>query len=160
MYRRLPGMYMCKFFERSPVDALLSELRDGGARGRRGGRDLGERQQRRVRYQRLQGACPAGICPDAAEIRLTGPQESERALQSVHELLQKDAEDESLRRYKEQLLGSAAHGDLGGESASSDNLSRRKHSPRSWDWAMQTRAMRGEWWWRSSRWPSRTGGPT
>lgn len=41
-------------------------------------------------------------------------QESERAIQSVEELLQKDAEDESLRRYKEQLLGSAAHGDLGG----------------------------------------------
>jgi hypothetical protein len=41
---------------------------------------------------------------------------SERAIASVHELLQKDAEDESLRRYKEQLLGSAARGDLGGAS--------------------------------------------
>lgn len=39
---------------------------------------------------------------------------SERALTSVEALLEKDADDESLRRYKEQLLGSAAHGDRGG----------------------------------------------
>jgi hypothetical protein len=32
----------------------------------------------------------------------------------VEALLEKDAHDESLRRYKEQLLGSAAHGDRGG----------------------------------------------
>lgn len=32
---------------------------------------------------------------------------------NVAELLAKDAEDESLRKYKESLLGSAAHGDLG-----------------------------------------------
>ncbi|KAF1334891.1 Rho gdp-dissociation inhibitor, partial [Globisporangium splendens] len=38
---------------------------------------------------------------------------SERALTSVEALLEKDAHDESLRRYKEQLLGSAAHGDRG-----------------------------------------------
>lgn len=39
---------------------------------------------------------------------------SERALTSVEELLRKDAGDESLRRYKEQLLGDAARGDRGG----------------------------------------------
>ncbi|KAG7393949.1 hypothetical protein PHYPSEUDO_000126 [Phytophthora pseudosyringae] len=38
---------------------------------------------------------------------------STHAIGSVDELLAKDAEDESLRRYKEQLLGSAAHGDRG-----------------------------------------------
>lgn len=38
---------------------------------------------------------------------------STQAIQSVDELLAKDADDESLRRYKEELLGSAAHGDLG-----------------------------------------------
>jgi hypothetical protein len=41
-------------------------------------------------------------------------QMSTQAIGSVDELLAKDAEDESLRRYKEQLLGSAAHGDRGG----------------------------------------------
>lgn len=41
-------------------------------------------------------------------------QMSERALTSVEDLLQKDAGDESLRRYKETLLGAAAHGDRGG----------------------------------------------
>ncbi|KAG6597806.1 rho GDP-dissociation inhibitor [Phytophthora cinnamomi] len=38
---------------------------------------------------------------------------SSQAIKSVDELLAKDAEDESLRRYKEQLLGAAAHGDRG-----------------------------------------------
>ncbi|KAH7474592.1 hypothetical protein PRIC1_013281 [Phytophthora ramorum] len=38
---------------------------------------------------------------------------STQAIESVDELLAKDAEDESLRKYKEQLLGSAAHGDRG-----------------------------------------------
>ncbi|KAG3119650.1 hypothetical protein PI124_g2279 [Phytophthora idaei] len=38
---------------------------------------------------------------------------STQAIKSVDELLAKDAEDESLKRYKEQLLGSAAHGDRG-----------------------------------------------
>jgi hypothetical protein len=32
---------------------------------------------------------------------------------NVSELMAIDAEDESLRKYKETLLGSAAHGDLG-----------------------------------------------
>lgn len=35
---------------------------------------------------------------------------------NVAELLAKDSEDESLRKYKESLLGSAAHGDLGNVS--------------------------------------------
>eukprot|EP01039_Chlorochromonas_danica_P002292 gene2292-2511_t len=35
---------------------------------------------------------------------------------NVAEILAKDAEDESLRKYKEALLGSAAHGDLGNVS--------------------------------------------
>lgn len=49
------------------------------------------------------------------EWRLTRvAQMSERAITSVEELLRKDADDESLRRYKEQLLGDAAHGDRGG----------------------------------------------
>lgn len=43
-------------------------------------------------------------------------QMSTQAIESVDDLLAKDAEDESLRRYKEQLLGSAAHGDRGGKS--------------------------------------------
>lgn len=38
---------------------------------------------------------------------------SDLASKNVAELLAKDVEDESLRRYKEQLLGAAAHGDLG-----------------------------------------------
>ncbi|EGZ15878.1 hypothetical protein PHYSODRAFT_302287 [Phytophthora sojae] len=38
---------------------------------------------------------------------------SSQAIKSVNELLEKDAEDESLQRYKEQLLGAAAHGDRG-----------------------------------------------
>ncbi|KAF4321893.1 hypothetical protein BBO99_00004473 [Phytophthora kernoviae] len=38
---------------------------------------------------------------------------STQAIASVDELLAKDAEDESLQRYKEQLLGAAAHGDRG-----------------------------------------------
>ncbi|KAE9332047.1 hypothetical protein PR003_g14709 [Phytophthora rubi] len=38
---------------------------------------------------------------------------SSQAIESVDELLAIDAEDESLKRYKEQLLGAAAHGDLG-----------------------------------------------
>lgn len=41
-------------------------------------------------------------------------QMSELALTSVDAMLAKDAEDESLNRYKEQLLGAAAHGDRGG----------------------------------------------
>ncbi|TMW64235.1 hypothetical protein Poli38472_012857 [Pythium oligandrum] len=41
---------------------------------------------------------------------------SELAPTDVGELMRLDAEDESLRRYKEQLLGSAAHGDLGDRS--------------------------------------------
>ena len=41
-------------------------------------------------------------------------QMSERAVNNVEELLRLDAEDESLRRYKETLLGAAAQGDLGG----------------------------------------------
>uniref|UniRef100_A0AAV1T1J1 Rho GDP-dissociation inhibitor n=1 Tax=Peronospora matthiolae TaxID=2874970 RepID=A0AAV1T1J1_9STRA len=40
---------------------------------------------------------------------------SANAIESVDELLAKDAEDESLRRYKERLLGVAAHGDRGDE---------------------------------------------
>jgi hypothetical protein len=32
---------------------------------------------------------------------------------NVSEIMAIDAEDESLRKYKETLLGSAAHGDLG-----------------------------------------------
>uniref|UniRef100_H3GBN0 Rho GDP-dissociation inhibitor n=1 Tax=Phytophthora ramorum TaxID=164328 RepID=H3GBN0_PHYRM len=43
---------------------------------------------------------------------------STQAIESVDELLAKDAEDESLRKYKEQLLGSAAHGDRGGSDES------------------------------------------
>lgn len=39
---------------------------------------------------------------------------SERAPMTVEDIMKLDAEDESLRRYKEQLLGSAAKGDLGG----------------------------------------------
>ncbi|DAZ94085.1 TPA: hypothetical protein N0F65_004197 [Lagenidium giganteum] len=42
-----------------------------------------------------------------------GVQMSEKAINSVEELMRKDANDESLRRYKERLLGSAIHGDLG-----------------------------------------------
>ncbi|KAK1945036.1 putative rho GDP-dissociation inhibitor 1 [Phytophthora citrophthora] len=41
---------------------------------------------------------------------------STQAIKSVDELLAKDAEDESLQRYKEQLLGAAAHGDRGDTS--------------------------------------------
>lgn len=41
-------------------------------------------------------------------------QMSELALTSVDAMLAMDSEDESLRRYKEQLLGAAAHGDRGG----------------------------------------------
>jgi len=36
-----------------------------------------------------------------------------KGTKNVAEILAKDAEDESLRKYKESLLGSAAHGDLG-----------------------------------------------
>lgn len=36
-----------------------------------------------------------------------------KATGNVHELMQADAQDESLRKYKEQLLGAAAKGDLG-----------------------------------------------
>ncbi|ETK88096.1 hypothetical protein F441_07734 [Phytophthora nicotianae CJ01A1] len=43
----------------------------------------------------------------------SGYRMSTQAIKSVDELLAKDAEDESLRKYKEQLLGSAAHGDRG-----------------------------------------------
>ncbi|KAL7693046.1 putative Rho protein GDP-dissociation inhibitor [Plasmopara halstedii] len=43
----------------------------------------------------------------------TNYQISTQAIKSVDELLAKDADDESLRKYKEQLLGSAAHGDRG-----------------------------------------------
>ena len=39
---------------------------------------------------------------------------SEKASGNVNELLAQDNEDESLRKYKEQLLGAAAKGDLGG----------------------------------------------
>jgi Rho GDP-dissociation inhibitor len=39
-----------------------------------------------------------------------------KGTKNVAELLAKDAEDESLRKYKESLLGSAAHGDLGNTS--------------------------------------------
>ncbi|KAJ8607182.1 hypothetical protein CTAYLR_007341 [Chrysophaeum taylorii] len=39
-----------------------------------------------------------------------------KASGNVGELLQADAEDESLRKYKEQLLGAAAKGDLGDAS--------------------------------------------
>lgn len=38
---------------------------------------------------------------------------SETAKRDVAEILATDAEDESLRKYKESLLGAAAHGDLG-----------------------------------------------
>lgn len=38
---------------------------------------------------------------------------SSKASSSVSDLMQQDAEDESLARYKEKLLGSAASGDLG-----------------------------------------------
>jgi len=38
---------------------------------------------------------------------------SDKATGNVDELLKQDANDESLRKYKEQLLGAAAHGDLG-----------------------------------------------
>jgi Rho GDP-dissociation inhibitor len=38
---------------------------------------------------------------------------SETASKNVADILALDSEDESLRRYKESLLGSAAHGDLG-----------------------------------------------
>mmetsp|Transcript_31835 Transcript_31835/g.45824 ORF Transcript_31835/g.45824 Transcript_31835/m.45824 type:complete len:232 (+) Transcript_31835:1-696(+) len=36
-----------------------------------------------------------------------------KGTKNVAELLAKDSEDESLRKYKEKLLGAAAHGDLG-----------------------------------------------
>ncbi|KAF0687117.1 Aste57867_21088 [Aphanomyces stellatus] len=38
---------------------------------------------------------------------------SDRAIASVDEMLEKDKDDESLRRYKANLLGAAAQGDLG-----------------------------------------------
>ena len=38
---------------------------------------------------------------------------SDASSRNVADILAKDSEDESLRRYKESLLGSAAHGDLG-----------------------------------------------
>jgi len=41
---------------------------------------------------------------------------SDAALKNMSEMLAADAEDESLRRYKESLLGAAAKGDLGNTS--------------------------------------------
>jgi Rho GDP-dissociation inhibitor len=38
---------------------------------------------------------------------------SENAAKNVAEILAADADDESLRKYKESLLGTAAHGDVG-----------------------------------------------
>lgn len=38
---------------------------------------------------------------------------SEKAIKNVGDILASDAEDESLRKYKESLLGAAAQGDLG-----------------------------------------------
>lgn len=56
-----------------------------------------------------------GTVPPASED--TAPasvfQFSETASKNVADILALDSEDESLRRYKESLLGSAAHGDLG-----------------------------------------------
>lgn len=42
--------------------------------------------------------------------------ESENALKGIDDILSADAEDESLRRYKEQLLGAAAAGNVGDAS--------------------------------------------
>jgi hypothetical protein len=50
---------------------------------------------------------------DEASKRRSVYKVSDLATKNVAELLAKDTEDESLRRYKEQLLGAAAHGDLG-----------------------------------------------
>lgn len=44
------------------------------------------------------------------------PNISFRGSKNVSELMAKDAADESLRKYKESLLGAAAHGDLGNTS--------------------------------------------
>ena len=38
---------------------------------------------------------------------------SDKAAKNVAEILAADSADESLRKYKESLLGTAAHGDLG-----------------------------------------------
>lgn len=47
--------------------------------------------------------------------------EAPKATGKVNELMEADAEDESLRKYKEQLLGAAARGDLGDVSACRTN---------------------------------------
>jgi hypothetical protein len=44
---------------------------------------------------------------------ITNYRASVRAPKAVVDILAIDSEDESLRKYKESLLGSAAHGDLG-----------------------------------------------
>jgi len=57
------------------------------------------------------------ITPDGEEVKTEEKEDdykiSDKATGKVDEILQQDAEDESLRKYKEQLLGAAAHGDLG-----------------------------------------------
>ena len=53
---------------------------------------------------------------DAAESTESTYKASAKASGDVGELLAADAEDESLKRYKEQLLGAAANGDLGDAS--------------------------------------------
>lgn len=60
---------------------------------------------------------PEGEAP--LELEESAPTEDHfvaKGTKNVAEILAKDAEDESLRKYKESLLGAAAHGDLGNTS--------------------------------------------
>jgi len=69
--------------------------------------------------ERADGAAPAAQdagAEAACSTSSAGYQASASASTNVAELLSKDNEDESLRRYKEQLLGAAASGDLGNTS--------------------------------------------
>lgn len=54
--------------------------------------------------------------PTAAASAGEASQEAAIKTNDLAEILAKDTEDESLRKYKESLLGSAAHGDLGDTS--------------------------------------------
>lgn len=68
----------------------------------------------------MSGPPPKPPKPETFEGTPVGEEESSnfvaKGTKNVAEILAKDSEDESLRKYKESLLGSAAHGDLGNTS--------------------------------------------
>ena len=57
-----------------------------------------------------------GAANEADTTSTSNYQASSTASANVEQLLAQDTEDESLRKYKEQLLGAAAQGDLGDKS--------------------------------------------